>query len=226
MYKALIFDVGKVLIPFDFKLGYQALERLSGLTVPEIRQRIAATGLVMPFEKGLIETSEFVERLSAALGLNSDYGGFCHAWSCIFHDQLIPDATLAALSGTYRLLLLSNTNFLHFEMIRKNYSSLLEHFHDRILSFEVHAAKPEPEIFQAAIRRAGCRAEECFFTDDLAENVEAARREGMDAVQFESAEQLEREMRARGIVWSSPSGLPPGFPSCGPVPGGPAPEIA
>ena len=199
MYKALIFDVGKVLIPFDFKLGYQALERLCALTVPEIRRRIAATGLVVPFEKGLIEAPEFVERLSAALGLNSNYDGFCHAWSCIFHDQLIPDATIAALATRYRLLLLSNTNFLHYEMIRKNYPSLLGHFHDRVLSFEVHAVKPEPEIFQAAIRRAGCRADECFFTDDLAENVEAARREGIDAVQFESAEQLEGEMRARGI---------------------------
>jgi putative hydrolase of the HAD superfamily len=211
VYKALIFDVGKVLIPFDFKRGYQELEKLCGLTVPEIRQRIAATGLVMPFEKGMIETQVFVERLSAALGLDSEHDGFCRAWSCIFHDQLIPDSTFAALSTRYRLMLLSNTNFLHFQMIRKNYSSLLEHFHDRILSFEVHAAKPEPEIFQAAIQRAGCRAEECFFTDDLAENVEAARREGIDAVQFESAEQLEREMRARGIVWGSPSGLPPGF---------------
>jgi putative hydrolase of the HAD superfamily len=200
VHKALIFDVGKVLIPFDFKRGYQALENLCGLTVPEIRQRIAASGLVMPFEKGLIETSEFVEQLSSTLGLNSDHDGFCHAWSCIFHDQLIPDATFAVLAQRYRLLLLSNTNSLHFEMIRKNYSSLLEHFHDRILSFEVHAAKPEPEIFRAAIHRAGCRAEECFFTDDLAENVEAARREGMDAVQFESAQQLEREMRARGIT--------------------------
>ena len=200
MHKALIFDVGKVLIPFDFKRGYQALENLCGLTVPEIRQRIAASGLVMPFEKGLIETAEFVEQLSATLGLNSDHDGFCHAWSCIFHDQLIPDATFAALAQRYRLLLLSNTNSLHFEMIRKNYSSLLEHFHDRILSFEVHAAKPEPEIFRATIQRAGCRAEECFFTDDLVENVEAARREGMDAVQFESAEQLERAMRARGIT--------------------------
>jgi glucose-1-phosphatase len=72
---------------------------------------------------------------------------------------------------------------------------------DRILSFEVHSMKPEPEIFQAAVARAGCRAEECFFTDDLADNVEAAKRQGMDAVQFESPAQLEEEMDRRGIRW-------------------------
>jgi putative hydrolase of the HAD superfamily len=199
VYKALIFDVGKVLIPFDSQLGYRALEELCGLASQEIRRRIASTGLVTPFEKGLIEPTEFVKRLLAALELDADYDGFCRAWSCIFHGQLIADATLAALSHRYRMLLLSNTNFIHFEVIRQNYPSLLAHFHDRILSFEVHALKPEPAIFKAAIRRAGCRAEECFFTDDLAENVEAARREGMDAVQFECAEQLEHEMRARRI---------------------------
>ena len=47
---------------------------------------------------------------------------------------------------------------------------------------------------------AGCTAEECFFTDDLAINVEAARKHGMDAVQFQSAAQLAGELAARGLL--------------------------
>jgi HAD superfamily hydrolase (TIGR01549 family) len=97
--------------------------------------------------------------------------------------------------------LLSNTNLIHFQIIRENYSSLLRYFHDLVLSFEVHAAKPEPEIFQTAIERAGCPPQECFFTDDIVDNVEAAHLLGMDAVQFQSPQQLQDEMRGRGIVW-------------------------
>lgn len=200
MHKAVIFDLGKVLVPFDFMLGYRALEAHCPHRVPEIRQRIAASGLVGPFEKGLIEPRDFFTRLSAVLDLELDYSSFCDIWSCIFSGQLIPDRVLESLARRYRLLLLSNTNQIHFEMIRENYP-LIRHFHSLVLSFEVHSLKPEPEIFRAAIDRAECRAEECFYTDDIGSFVDAARREGMDAVQFESPAQIEREMNARGICW-------------------------
>jgi glucose-1-phosphatase len=202
MHKAVIFDLGKVLVPFDFQIGYRALERACRYEARQIPEQIAKTGLVERLEKGLIEPREFVERLSAALELRLEYGGFCRAWSSIFQGQLIADAVLESLAARYRLLLLSNTNAIHWEMIREKYK-MVRHFHDRVLSFEVHAMKPEAAIFQAVVERAGCRPEECFFTDDLAINVEAAWREGMDAVQFLSPAQLEGEMARRGIFWEA-----------------------
>lgn len=200
MHKAIIFDLGKVLVPFDFKIGYRALEAACPYRAEEIPRRIAKTGLVVRLEKGLIGPLDFVERLSEALELRLEYADFCRAWSSIFHGQLLADELLKSLAARYRLLLLSNTNAIHWEMIRDNYP-MIRYFHDLILSFEVHSMKPEPEIFEAAVERAGCHAEECFFTDDIADNVEAAKRLGMDAVQFESAEQLEKEMACRGIRW-------------------------
>lgn len=200
MPKAIIFDLGKVLVPFDFKIGYRALEAACPYKAEEIRGRIAKTGLVERLEKGLIGSQDFVGRLSEALELRLEYADFCRAWSSIFYGQLLADALLESLAAQYRLLLLSNTNAIHWEMIRENYP-MIRYFHDLILSFEVHSMKPEPEIFEAAVARAGCRAEECFFTDDIADNVEAAKRLGMDAVQFESAAQLEKEMARRGIRW-------------------------
>lgn len=200
MHKAVIFDLGKVLIPFDFTLGYQAIAQHCPYPIPEIRRRIAGTGLVERYEKGLMESHDFVDQLSKALDLRIGYDDFCRIWSCIFTGQLIPDRVLASLAARYRLLLLSNTNQIHFQMIRSKYT-LVRYFHDLVLSFEVHAMKPEPQIFRAAIERADCRPEECFYTDDIGSFVDAARREGIDAVQFQSPEQIEREMNARGITW-------------------------
>jgi len=113
---------------------------------------------------------------------------------------LIPESMLEGLAARYRLLLLSNTNPIHFEGIRERYP-VLRHFHDTILSYEVRAMKPRPEIYRAAIERAGCLPEECFYTDDIPAYVAGARAMGMDAVQFENAAQLAREMKARGIRW-------------------------
>ncbi|MGA9623254.1 MAG: HAD family phosphatase [Bryobacteraceae bacterium] len=200
MYKAIIFDLGNVLVQFDFERWRQALEGFCPYGAVEIRRRIAATDLVERFETGLIEPPDFVAELSRILSLDMDYADFCKLWSGIFTDPLIPEAMLEGLAARYKLLLLSNTNAIHFEMIRENYP-LLRHFHERILSYEMHAMKPRREIFQAALERCGCRPEECFYTDDIAAYVEAAQRLGIDAVRFESLAQLERELKARGICW-------------------------
>lgn len=200
-YRAIIFDIGKVLVHFDFSRGYRALEGRCDYPAEEIPHLLAPTGLVERFETGLIEPRDFVEQLSRLLGLRLDYGEFCEVWSSIFTGTLVPDALVAGLAKHYRLLLLSNTNAIHYEMVLQRYP-LLAHFHDRILSYEVKAMKPDPEIFRLAVKRAGCRPEQCFYTDDIAENVDAARAIGIDAVTFESEAQLRRELEARGIDWS------------------------
>lgn len=201
MIKTVIFDLGKVIIPFDFKRGYQGLEKVCGYPAAEIPRRLATTDLVQRFESGLVEPKDFVDELSRMLDLRVDYDQFCQIWSSIFlPDPLIPESLLEGLSKRYRLLLLSNTNAIHFGMLEQSYP-LLRHFHHMVLSYRVRAMKPSPAIFREAIARAECRPEECFFTDDIAEYVAAAKREGMDAVQFESRAQIEQELLARGIRW-------------------------
>jgi FMN phosphatase YigB (HAD superfamily) len=201
MIRSLIFDLGKVIIPFDFGRGYRAMESLCGLAAADIPKRIGATDLVIRFETGLVSPQDFVAELSELLGLRVNYDQFCELWSSIFlPETLIPDTMLESLGRRYRMLLLSNTNAIHFNMIRERYS-FVRYFHDLVLSHEVKAMKPSPAIYREAITRAQCAAEECFFTDDIAAYVEGARKEGIDAVQFVSLEKLQDDMRARGIEW-------------------------
>jgi putative hydrolase of the HAD superfamily len=201
MHKAILFDLGRVLIHFDFRRGYRALEGLCPYAAEEIPRRLAGTGLVERFETGLVEPRDFVDQICQTLDMKVDYDQFRVIWSSIFTEVLIPESMLEGLKRRYRLVLVSNTNALHFEMIRETYAHLLRHFDDLVLSYEVRAMKPQPEIFQAALELAGCLPGECFYTDDIAAYIEAARRMGIDAVQFESRAQLEGEMRERGIVW-------------------------
>ena len=201
--KALIFDLGGVIVPLDFKRAYRQLESMCGLPAADIPKRIGATGLVPVFETGGIEAEPFAERILESLGLRKSYPEFCEMFSQIFlPGPLLPERLFRALRERYRLVLLSNTNVIHYPRLHAEYP-LLELFHERVLSYEVGALKPSPAIYREAVKRAACAAEECFFTDDVLPYVEAARNEGIDAVQFESAEQLERELRARGVEWES-----------------------
>jgi glucose-1-phosphatase len=198
-YKTVIFDLGRVLVNFDFERGYRALQPLCPYSAEEIPKRLATTHLVQDFETGLVEPHDFVAQMSAILDFSIDYDGFCAIWSSIFAETLVPESLLESLAARYRLLLLSNTNAIHFHMVRQTYP-LLRHFHDYILSYEVKAMKPRREIYDRALEVAGCRPEECFYTDDIAEYVEAARRLGIDAEQFRGAELLQAHLRARGIL--------------------------
>jgi FMN phosphatase YigB (HAD superfamily) len=201
MHKAILFDLGRVLVHFDFRRGYAALEPLCRYPANDIPRRLAPTGLVERFETGLVEPRDFFHQFSGILDLNVDYDAFRTIWSCIFTHAILPEAMLEGLARRYRLVLVSNTNALHFAMVRETYGHLLRHFHDLVLSYEVGAMKPGPEIFRAAIARAQCRPEECFYTDDIAEYIAAGKAQGLDAVQFASLEQLEEDLRARKIQW-------------------------
>jgi FMN phosphatase YigB (HAD superfamily) len=200
MIKTILFDLGNVVVPFDVKRAYARMAELCGYPREEVSARIRATGLVGPYEKGQIASEPFVRELSAALKLDIGYPEFCDWWNGVFlPETLVSEALLEDLRRRHRLLALSNTNPIHFEMLKDAYP-LLRHFDGYVLSYEVGAAKPEAKIYREAIARAECNPEECFFTDDMAVNIEAARAHGMDAVQFLSEEQLERELRARGAL--------------------------
>ena len=157
MIRTIIFDLGNVIVPFDFKLGYMRIAALCGCQPGEIPARIRATGLVHPFETGQISAEQFVGEVSAVLGLNATYAEFCELWTSVFlPETLIAEPLLAGLRERYRLLLLSNTNSIHFSMLQKSYP-LLGHFHHKVLSYEVGSAKPEAKIYREALARAECR---------------------------------------------------------------------
>jgi glucose-1-phosphatase len=198
-YKAVIFDLGRVLVHFDFTRAYQSFESLCACPAQEMPKRLFATDLIQRHETGRIQPRDFQERFCELIGLDLDYARFSEIWTSIFTHELVPESLLEDLSKRYRLILLSNTNPIHFGKARETYPHL-RHFHDLVLSYEIGAMKPDPTIYRAAIERARCKPEECFYTDDMADFIEGGRRAGLDAVQFESHEQIERELRRRDII--------------------------
>ena len=201
MIRAILLDLGKVIVPFDFGIGYKAIQDLTGVPPDVIRERIRGSGLVPRFESGLIEPEDFVIQFCQAVKIQIGYSEFCEIWSSIFsRNTLITGEFLSSLSRFCPLILVSNTNHIHFEMIRENYP-LLRHFTEFILSYKVKAMKPSPVIYQAAVKAAGCDPGECFFTDDIAEYVEGARQFGIDAVQFQDADKLVQDLKQRGVQW-------------------------
>lgn len=194
MIKTFIFDLGKVIVPYDHDRGLRLLEANCGVSVDDLRRRVYASEELNLYQTGKTSSTEFYEALKETLNLQMDFEEFARIWNHTFTlTPLIEESVIEDLAGKFRLLILSDTNELHFEFIRRHFP-ILRYFDDFVLSYEVGALKPSEEIFRAAVEKANCRAEECFFTDDILINVEAAGKIGMKAVQFVSSEQFQKDI--------------------------------
>lgn len=190
-----------MIVPLDFPRLYNRLAAHCRIPAGEIPGLISETGLVPQLESGQLDPSEFTARIVRLLDLKIPDDGFGELWGSLFPGHtLVPETLLAGVAKHHRLVLLSNTNAIHFTIVLENYP-LLRHFQQFVLSYEVGAMKPSPKIYAAAIEAAQCRPEECFFTDDIAAYVEGARSAGIRAEQFQSYEQITAVFDDIGIKW-------------------------
>src|SRR5579864_8835175 len=129
MIKAILLDLGNVIVPIDFRRCHDALAKVCPYPPNEIPGRITSTGLVQRFETGQVSPPDFVREITGILGMKVSDPDFWEIWSSIFAPEtLLPESLLEGLGRRQRLLLLSNTNAVHFAMVRDRYP-LLRHFH-------------------------------------------------------------------------------------------------
>jgi putative hydrolase of the HAD superfamily len=123
---------------------------------------------------------------------------FKDMWTRIFTLNTGISELIVRLKKHYRLLLLSNTNEMHFDYARDAFTILRE-FDDHVLSYEVGERKPHARIYAVALERAGCPPRRCVYIDDIEENVEAARVLGINGIVFRNTRQLQSELRALNV---------------------------
>lgn len=177
--EALIFDIGNVLLRFDYGRVHRAL-RDAGMTAVDIP---ALEELSSRYERGAIESAEFLHALSSLVGHVMPADRLTRVWQDIFEPNEPMWKVIDSLHGKYPLYLLSNTNCLHHEFIVERYG-IFSKFAEGVYSYRAKLMKPEPEIFDLAIRRFAVRPEATVYIDDLAANVEAARSAGLRAVLY------------------------------------------
>ena len=198
--KFLYFDLGKVLVDFDVQRMYRQVAEVAGIEPDEVREALRKNGLHKEHELGRVSSEAFCEAFCEATGVRADCQTLIRAASDIFelNVPIIPLVGYLHREG-YRMGVLSNTCQGHWEHCLRRFRILAEYFPVRALSSEIHAAKPDEAVFQAAAELAGVPAGEIFFTDDLPENVAGARAAGFDAVQFTSVRELAAQLRSRGL---------------------------
>jgi putative hydrolase of the HAD superfamily len=194
------FDMGNVLLSFDYDVAAQKMSQVCGASADKCREAGYGVELLTAFEMGHITRDQFHARFSELTGSQSDCDALLAARSDMFHVMVPTIRLLTQLKGVRkRTGLLSNTSIDHFDWCRARFGAIRDLFDVYVLSYEVRSMKPDRRIYEIAIERAGVPAEKIFYTDDREENVAAAKQLGLESVLFTDANQLLADLRSRGV---------------------------
>ena len=198
MAKAIVFDMGGVLIDLDPKACIRAfLDILGYERIKELIDPYHQKGIYGELEEGAISADEFRAAILAESRPGSRPEDVDRCVDAMISGMEPYKADLLKeLSQKYPLYLLSNNN----ELARIRYHKILSNlgldwrsvFREEFCSFQMKMLKPDPEFFREAIRRIGLPPEEIYYVDDSPVNVEAARAVGMDAVLCPQGEDLRK----------------------------------
>jgi glucose-1-phosphatase len=180
MIKAIIFDFGDVFINLDIE-GFTQ-NAFNHFKINEFSEEMMAFNSF--YEQGLISTDEFLEFYVENFPKLSEEE-LIDIWNFMLKD--FPKHRLDFLkelqkSGKYKLILLSNTNELHIDWIKKNvpfYEEFKNCFDAFYLSHDIHLRKPNRDIFEFVLSENNFNAEDCFFVDDNKENIKTANSLGI-----------------------------------------------
>ncbi len=196
--KAIIFDLGNVLVNYDVKKAARRFSAAGGISQIRIWAHFFLSKFEQAYTRGEISTPEFYREACRIFKKPVSYKTFKYYWNDIFWENPGMDRLLARIKKHYPLYLISNTNHMHYTHIKKHFK-LLRHFNRKFPSHEVGARKPDLKIYRRVLRKIKLRPEETVFIDDMKSFIAGARKAGMHAIRFKTRSQLIKDLRKLGI---------------------------
>jgi FMN phosphatase YigB (HAD superfamily) len=194
------FDLGKVLVDFDYSIAARKIAARSVMPLDEIHNFIGSSDITIKYEVGLVTRREFFEQTRKAIGFGGTFEEFGEFFADIF-TEIPPMIELHA--GLRRrgvpTYILSNTNDLAVEHIRRNFP-FFKNFDGYIYSYEVGVMKPDARIYEALEKLAGRGGTAILYLDDLPGNVAAGAARGWRTILHETPERTRTAMGKLGLL--------------------------
>ena len=193
--KVVIFDLGKVLVDFDYAIAVRRIAARGRVTAEELGRFISTDPLLFQYEMGQLTSEEFYKEVCNVTGFPGDFDDF----SLAFGDIFVPIQPMVALHAALRkqglpTFILSNTNELAVRHIRRSYPFFAD-FQGYVLSYEHGVMKPEPKIYEIAERVCGHQGADILYVDDRPENITAAAERSWQVILQETPQKTWNMMR-------------------------------
>jgi glucose-1-phosphatase len=193
--KGIIFDLGKVVYDYSFRVAYDHWAKCTGLTFDIVRSSFSFDHFFEQYETGSISSEAFYNSVNNKLNKSLTFADFAAGWNSIFLNE-VPGMNdmLVTLRGSYELVGLTNTNQLHKSIWSKKFNTLMANFSMIFCSCEIGYRKPEGGAFLPAIKYLNADPNEIIFLDDYEVNIEGAKQIGLKTIFVKSFGQMSQEL--------------------------------
>ena len=198
--KAVVFDLGKVLVDFDYSIAGRRIAARGKMSAVEVQKFIDHSPLLVRFETGRMSREQFFAEVQSATGFDGTLDEFSGFFADIF-SPIQPMLNLHAALRQSRVptYIFSNTNELAVGHIRKNFP-FFSQFDGYICSYEHGAMKPDAKLYEVVERTSQLSGLELLYLDDRPENVAAGAARGWQAVLHESPEKSQSAVVTSGLL--------------------------
>lgn len=198
--KAVVFDVGRVIVQWDMRLLFEKLID-DAQELDWFLANVVTEEWHMQHDAG----RPIAEMIEERIQLFPDYADLISAYGARFLETI--PARVAGTAGLVKRLyaqgwpLFAITNFgADFWAQYCPSEPLFALFDDIVVSGHERVVKPGAAIFELAAKRFGFAPGQMLFIDDNIANIEAARALGWQTHHFRDAPRLERDLARRGLI--------------------------
>ena len=198
--QTVVFDLGKVLVDFDYGIAARRIAARGTMTLPQIAEYIKQAPLFLHYESGAITTQQFYTEICRVSGFRGDLAEF----SLCFADIFFPIEPMIHLHSALRrrglrTYAFSNTNELAIDHIGRNFPFYGD-FDGYILSYQHGAMKPDAKLYEVVERESGRCGAEILYLDDRPENIAAGAARGWQVILQESPEKSRTAIQQLGLL--------------------------
>ena len=200
MKPVLVFDLGKVLVDFDYSIAARRIVPLCSSPCDPAKFFNQHAALLENYELGKSTREEFFNQMKAASGFSGKQEEFNAFFADIFTPiQPMIDLQLELRKTRTATYIFSNTNDLAVDHIRRRFPFFSD-FDGYVLSYEHGAMKPSARLYEIVERASGRKGGEVIYIDDRPENVEAGLARGWKAILHEAPETTRAALQKLGIL--------------------------
>jgi putative hydrolase of the HAD superfamily len=195
-----VFDLGKVLVDFDYSIAARKVAARSKISLLNLAVFLSSSPLLIQYEKGVVNRRQFFEQIRDAIGFQGDLAEFGGYFADIFTE--IPQMTALHTElreRGFKTYIFSNTNDLAIKHIKRNFP-FFKNFDGYIYSCEVGAMKPGAKIYEAMEKLCGRTGADIIYLDDRLENVQAGLARGWKAFVHETPEKTRAVLEKFNLV--------------------------
>ena len=202
--KAIIFDLGGVVINLDFSNFINKIISQSPLSKPQTPTMLEFFKQSDTYHQGKMSNAEFYHLACDIFQVCAlDQAGFFTAFNSIisgFNPKITELIKDLHKTGQYKLIALSNINSSHWKYLSGKNWGFIEYFDELVLSHEIQLIKPQPKIFEYVIQKAGCEPKEIVFIDDGLNNIRSAKNFGIKGINYTTFKDLIVELQKLEIL--------------------------